>query len=205
MFIFLHRFLLQRTTIATSVCVCVLSFHLFWTSGLWTCQPGSHRRKVTQDFTPSFCGVCLNFYRKKNRFSRPIPSSTVKSFFCTNEVIVLHLLSTIFSRVIVGNFPDVKLPPWWAEALPPYFGFTAFRQSRYRQKTKNRLQPKNYRHTLGLPPSAEVVTAKKRKTTYHQQITAVWHYRPKSTAICDTACNITAMSEWSEKMALRLS
>ena len=26
-----------------SVCVCVLSSHLFWTSGLWTYQPGSHR------------------------------------------------------------------------------------------------------------------------------------------------------------------
>ena len=29
--------------------VCVLSSHLFWTSGLWTYQPGSHRRKVTQE------------------------------------------------------------------------------------------------------------------------------------------------------------
>ena len=30
-------------------CVCVLSSHLFWTSDLWTHQPGPHRRKVTQD------------------------------------------------------------------------------------------------------------------------------------------------------------
>ena len=30
---------------------CVLSSHLFWTSGLWTYQPGSHRRKVIQDFS----------------------------------------------------------------------------------------------------------------------------------------------------------
>ena len=28
----------------------VLSSNLFWTSGLWTYQPGSHRRKATQDF-----------------------------------------------------------------------------------------------------------------------------------------------------------
>ena len=31
--------------------MCVLSSHLFWTSGLWTYQPGSHRRKITQDFS----------------------------------------------------------------------------------------------------------------------------------------------------------
>ena len=29
----------------------VLSSHLFWTSGLWTYQPGSHRRKAAQDFS----------------------------------------------------------------------------------------------------------------------------------------------------------
>ena len=29
----------------------VLSFHLFWTSDLWTHQPRSHRRKVTQNFS----------------------------------------------------------------------------------------------------------------------------------------------------------
>ena len=29
----------------------VLSSHLFWTSGLWTYQPGSHRRKVTKVFS----------------------------------------------------------------------------------------------------------------------------------------------------------
>ena len=36
------------------VCVRVLSSHLFWTSGLWTYQPGSHRRKVAQDFSSTF-------------------------------------------------------------------------------------------------------------------------------------------------------
>ena len=36
------------------VCVCVLSSHLSWTSGLWTYQPGSHWRKVTQDFSSTF-------------------------------------------------------------------------------------------------------------------------------------------------------
>ena len=35
--------------------LCVLSSHLFWTSNLWTHQPGSHRISP-----PSFCGACLN-------------------------------------------------------------------------------------------------------------------------------------------------
>ena len=58
-----------------SVCVFFLPIH----SGhqvRWTYQPGSHRRKVTQDLIchlPSFCGACLNFSREKDsaiRFPR---------------------------------------------------------------------------------------------------------------------------------------
>ena len=41
------------------VCVCVFSSHLFWTSGLWKYQPGSHKRKVTQDFSSTFLLRCL--------------------------------------------------------------------------------------------------------------------------------------------------
>ena len=48
------------------VCVCFIPIH----SGhqvRWTYQPGSHRRKVTQDFhSPSFCGACLDFSRRKD-------------------------------------------------------------------------------------------------------------------------------------------
>ena len=61
---------------------------------MWTQQQGSHRRKATQEFayiyiclcifvfslfspTP-FCGACLDFLSRKG-FSRPFPSSTVKS------------------------------------------------------------------------------------------------------------------------------
>ena len=48
------------------VCVCFLPIH----SGhqvRWTYQPGSHRRKVTRDFShpPSFCGACLNFLARR--------------------------------------------------------------------------------------------------------------------------------------------
>ena len=166
MFIFLHRFLLQRTTIATRVCVCVYCRSIY--SGRQACgrtsrgHTGGRSHRILH--LPSAV-LALIFIARRIYLVVLFPRRPSSYFFSTNEVIVLHLLGTIFSRVIVGNFPDVKLPPWWAEALPPYFGFTAFRQSRYRQKPKNRLLPKNYRYTLVLPPSAEVVTAKKRKTT----------------------------------------
>ena len=94
------------------------------------------------------------------------------------------------------------------------FWFYCLRQSRYRQKTKNRLPPKhhrrmalppkNYHHTWVLLPPPKSLPLKKRKTAYRQTITAVWHYRPKSTAICYTAYKSISMSEWSERMALRL-
>ena len=98
-------------------------------------------------------------------------------------------MCVVVIRVIVGNFPAVKLPPWWAESviwrftaifwlyrpppksLPPkneklptavwYYGrqitailwFYRLRRSRYSQKTKNRLPPKNYRRrAMALPP-----------------------------------------------------
>ena len=44
------------------VCMCVLSSYLFWTSGSWTYQPGSHRRKVTQDFSSTFLLRCLPYF-----------------------------------------------------------------------------------------------------------------------------------------------
>ena len=61
--------------------VCVLSSHLFWTSDLWTHQPGSHRRKVTQDFSSIFLLRCLPSFLSREEFSRPFPSPTVKSTF----------------------------------------------------------------------------------------------------------------------------
>ena len=60
--------------------MCVLSSHLFWTSDLWLHQPGSHRRKVAQDFSNFLLRACFNFLSREG-FSRPFPSSTVKSNF----------------------------------------------------------------------------------------------------------------------------
>ena len=53
------------STLLCVLCVYVLSFHLLWTSDLWTHQPGPHRRKVIQDFS-TFCGASLKFYREKD-------------------------------------------------------------------------------------------------------------------------------------------
>ena len=39
----------KKYSVFVCACVCVLSSHFFWTSGLWTYQPGSHGRKVTQE------------------------------------------------------------------------------------------------------------------------------------------------------------
>ena len=69
-----------------SVCVCYPIYsgrqtcHLFWTSDLWAHQPGSHRRKVTQDFS-AFLLRCLPQFFSGEGFSHPFPSSTVKSNF----------------------------------------------------------------------------------------------------------------------------
>ena len=61
------------------VCV-VLSYHLFWTSDLWTHQPGSHRRKVTKDVS-TFLLRCLPQFLSREGFSHPFSLSTVKSNF----------------------------------------------------------------------------------------------------------------------------
>ena len=62
-----------------TVCVCVLPSHLFWTSDLWTRQPGSHKRKVTRDFASTFLLRCLPYFLSREGFSHSFPSPTVKS------------------------------------------------------------------------------------------------------------------------------
>ena len=67
-------------TYCVCVCVCFLPIH----SGhqvRWTYQPGSHRRKVTQDFSSTFFLRCVPEFFSREGFSHPFPSSTVKSNF----------------------------------------------------------------------------------------------------------------------------
>ena len=62
------------------VCVCFLPIH----SGhqvRWTYQPGSHRRKVTQDFSSTFFLRYVPKFFSREGFSHSFPSSTVKSNF----------------------------------------------------------------------------------------------------------------------------
>ena len=70
----------QMTISVTSICVCFLPIH----SGhqvRWTYQPGSHRRKVTQDFSSTFFLRCVPSFFSRERFRHSFPSSTVKSNF----------------------------------------------------------------------------------------------------------------------------
>ena len=62
------------------MCVCFLPIH----SGhqvCWTYQPGSHRRKVTQNFSSTFFMRCVPQFFSREGFSHSFPSSTVKSEF----------------------------------------------------------------------------------------------------------------------------
>ena len=54
-------------------------------SGLWTHQPGSHRWKVTQDFS-TFLLRCLPQLFSREEFSRSFLSSTVKSIFLYQRI-----------------------------------------------------------------------------------------------------------------------
>ena len=60
------------------VFVCFLPIH-FRHQVRWTYQPGSHRRKVTQDFSSTFFLRCVPYFFSREGFSHSFLSSTVKS------------------------------------------------------------------------------------------------------------------------------
>ena len=73
------------TSMFYNMFMCVLSSHLLWTSDLWTHQPGSHRRKVTQEeghtgFLHLPSAVLASIFIAR-RIQHPFPSSTVKTNF----------------------------------------------------------------------------------------------------------------------------
>ena len=75
---FLASFSPSPTCVCVCVCVCFLPIH----SGhqvRWTYQPGSHRRKVTQDFSSTFFLRCVPQFFPREGFSHSFRSSTVKS------------------------------------------------------------------------------------------------------------------------------
>ena len=66
------------------VCVCVCVCFLPIYSGLqvrWIYQPGSHRRKATEDFSSTFLLRCMPLFFSREGFNCSFPSSTVKSNF----------------------------------------------------------------------------------------------------------------------------
>ena len=63
------------------VCVCVCCHPIYsGRLGLWTYQPGSHRRKITQDFS-TFLLRRMPELSSREGFSHSFSSSTVKSNF----------------------------------------------------------------------------------------------------------------------------
>ena len=64
-------------------CVCFLCFLPIYSGHQvrWTYQPGSHRSKVTQDFSSAFLLRCVPSFFSREGFSHSSPSSTVKSNF----------------------------------------------------------------------------------------------------------------------------
>ena len=61
------------------LCVCCVCFLPIHSGHQWTYQPGSHRRKVTQDFSTTFFLRCVPLFFSREGFSHSSPSSTVKS------------------------------------------------------------------------------------------------------------------------------
>ena len=65
------------------VCVCVCFLPIYSARQVrWMYQPGSHRRKVTQDFSSTFLLRCMPLFFSREGFSRrSCPSSILKSNF----------------------------------------------------------------------------------------------------------------------------
>ena len=99
------------TKTSECVCVCFLPIH----SGhqvRWTYQPGSHRRKVTQDFSSTFFLWCMPLFFSREGFSHSFPSSTVKSNFKTFCVL------TINRSPPVGHFFFIKKKSFSVRKIP---------------------------------------------------------------------------------------
>ena len=86
-------------------CVCVLSSLSFWTSGLWTYQPGSHNRKwgYTEFLHLPFAVLAFIFLATR---MQPFLSLADREagLFC-NDLIVLHLLD-IYQVFFVRKNPS---------------------------------------------------------------------------------------------------
>ena len=76
-----------------TIIVCVLPFHLFWTSGLWDVPARVTQEEGRTGFLhlPSAV-LALIFLARRIQPSVPFPRRPSSRILCTNELIVLHLL-----------------------------------------------------------------------------------------------------------------
>ena len=79
---------------------CVVLSHLFWTSdytfryNMWMHQLGLHRQEEGCKIDSPFAVLALNVLSREG-FSRPFPSSTVRSSLCAHDRTVLQLMDMI--------------------------------------------------------------------------------------------------------------
>ena len=76
----------------------------------WTYQPGSHRRKVTRDFSSTFLLRFLPIFFSREGFSRFFPSSTVKTNFVLWRVNHSPLVGHFFLYFFVFSVRKNPLP-----------------------------------------------------------------------------------------------
>ena len=95
---------LPRKVCITYMCVS----DLFWTPRLWTYQPGSHRRNITQDFS-TFILRCLPYFFSREGFSRSFPSSTMKSNFSTCWACFFVFVFVFFVRKNSSSCDDTEI------------------------------------------------------------------------------------------------
>ena len=85
---------LQRERVGMFHGVCVYFLPIY--SGRQVCrtyQPGSHRRKVTLDFSTTFLLRCVPCFFREQDSAFPFPRRPGRCrILCTNDLIVLHLL-----------------------------------------------------------------------------------------------------------------
>ena len=96
-----HRISHTASFCGMCVCVCFLPIH----SGhqvRWTYQPGSHRRKVTQDFSSTFFLRCVPLFFSREGFSHSFPSSTVKSNFVCVFCVFFPFILDFNGRIPAG-------------------------------------------------------------------------------------------------------
>ena len=103
----------------------------------WMYQPGSHRRKATQDFSSTFLLLrCMPLFFSREGFSRSFPSSTAKSNFVyywrfiNRSPLVGHFYFYFLVRKKNSQLPGFELTCWRVRRLRGY-------QQSYREEPKH--------------------------------------------------------------------